>query len=556
MSDLKLIKPQGVQNIINKFCFTIGMIPSSYKLSLTYEEQIIAIGQYLEETVIPALNNNAEAVAELQSLFAELRNYVLNYFDNLDVQTEINNKLDTMAQSGELADIIGQYLELAGLLCFNTLNDLKNAQNLAQGSFTKTFGLNAYNDGKGEFYKIREITNQDNVDNINLIPLVNYPNLVAELMKNKELNSLIDYDIVVAKDGSGDFQTLTEAVANAVDGNKILVKSGIYENEVVKAKDKLLYIIGSPIKPIIKNSLNDYYNPPLEIAKGLVENIEFRQEGTQEGNINAYAVHIDWNSQTQNLTFNNCDFYSTKSAAVGVGLRPNYLLTFNNCNFYSENDDNMGGLFVHNSNNPDMLGNDQYIELNECFVYSQTGCAIHMQSCYGVENKAYLIAHNTYLRSFTNTLTDLIRRTLYNTATTETMLLGDYNAGNTPVLNTSTYQVDNPQLIDKFLNNQLNYPIMRVVKTLEIGDNKEGRITYANIDELFGGIINVYGIYSEKTGGTPSGLVLPLGYDNADLNLHFRYYINDLTKELTFSTSGTGDCQIIIEYWQKNDDLT
>ena len=71
MSDLNLIKPKSVQNIINKFCYTIGMIPTSYKVSLSYEEQVLAIGKYLEETVIPALNNNAEAVAELQSLFIQ-----------------------------------------------------------------------------------------------------------------------------------------------------------------------------------------------------------------------------------------------------------------------------------------------------------------------------------------------------------------------------------------------------------------------------------------------------------------------------------------------------
>ena len=98
MKNLTLIKPEKVQNIINKFCYTIGMIPTSYKVSLTYEEQIIAIGHYLEETVIPALNNNAEAVAELQSLFVQLKDYVENYFTNLDVQEEINNKLDEMTQ--------------------------------------------------------------------------------------------------------------------------------------------------------------------------------------------------------------------------------------------------------------------------------------------------------------------------------------------------------------------------------------------------------------------------------------------------------------------------
>ena len=125
MANLNLIKPLGVQNIINKFCFTIGMIPSSYKLSLTYEEQILSIGKYLEETVIPALNNNAEAVAELQALFVQLKDYVENYFDDLDIQNEINIKLDEMAQSGELQEIISQYLELKTILVYNNIRSNK-----------------------------------------------------------------------------------------------------------------------------------------------------------------------------------------------------------------------------------------------------------------------------------------------------------------------------------------------------------------------------------------------------------------------------------------------
>ena len=124
MENLNLIKPEKVQNIINKFCYTIGMIPTSYKVSLTYEEQIIAIGHYLEETVIPALNNNAEAVAELQSLFVQLKDYVDNYFDNLDVQAEINNKLDNMAQSGELAELIHKLDDFSNSNKINTGNNL------------------------------------------------------------------------------------------------------------------------------------------------------------------------------------------------------------------------------------------------------------------------------------------------------------------------------------------------------------------------------------------------------------------------------------------------
>lgn len=124
MSDLNMIEPKSVQGIINKFCYTIGMLPSSYKVSLTYEEQILCIGKYLEDTVYPAINNNAEALAELQTLFQELKNYVDNFFDDLNIQNEINNKLDEMADSGELADIINQQI-------FQELNTKINTANSA-----------------------------------------------------------------------------------------------------------------------------------------------------------------------------------------------------------------------------------------------------------------------------------------------------------------------------------------------------------------------------------------------------------------------------------------
>lgn len=104
MSNLNELKPIINLNPFARFCCTIGNLPSSYMASLTYEEQLMWLCDYLKNTVIPAVNTNAEAVKELQELYVKLKNYV----DNLDVQQEINNKLDKMASDGTLANIINQ----------------------------------------------------------------------------------------------------------------------------------------------------------------------------------------------------------------------------------------------------------------------------------------------------------------------------------------------------------------------------------------------------------------------------------------------------------------
>ena len=177
MKDIKKIRP------FTRFCMTIGNLPTSYALSMTYEEQLLWFCNFLQNTVIPAINTNAEAVIELQE-------YVKSYFDNLDVQEEINNKLDEMAESGELTEIIAQYLQLAGVLAYNTLADLVAAENIVEGSICRTLGNLTYLDGKGAFYKIRTITSGDIVDGVNIIALDVSDTLIAELIPDYYINNL------------------------------------------------------------------------------------------------------------------------------------------------------------------------------------------------------------------------------------------------------------------------------------------------------------------------------------------------------------------------------
>lgn len=98
--DVKTLSP------FKRFIMTIGNLPTSYLESMTYGEMLMWFCNYLQETVIPTVNNNAEAVEELQNLYEELKQYVDDYFDNLDVQDEINNKLDALVEDGTLEGLM------------------------------------------------------------------------------------------------------------------------------------------------------------------------------------------------------------------------------------------------------------------------------------------------------------------------------------------------------------------------------------------------------------------------------------------------------------------
>lgn len=153
MENLNELKPVGKLSPFGHFCCTIGHLPTSYMISLTYEEQLLWLCQYLEKTVIPAVNTNAEAVAELQALYIQLKDYVDNYFTNLDVQQEINKKLDEMAEDGTLAQIINQYISNC-ILSFKNVESMKASEYALENSICRTLGYYNENDNGGSYYLI------------------------------------------------------------------------------------------------------------------------------------------------------------------------------------------------------------------------------------------------------------------------------------------------------------------------------------------------------------------------------------------------------------------
>lgn len=85
------------------------VIPLIYDDSLSYYELLCKVIKYLNE-VIENQNQANDAIDIINDNFAVLKYYVEHYFDDLDVQDEIDNKLDEMAENGELSDLIANYL--------------------------------------------------------------------------------------------------------------------------------------------------------------------------------------------------------------------------------------------------------------------------------------------------------------------------------------------------------------------------------------------------------------------------------------------------------------
>ena len=164
-----------------KLVVTIGELPTSFVESMTYYELLAWFTNYLQNTIIPAVNNNGEAVIELQEKFVELKTFVDTYFDNLDVQEEINNKLDEMAESGALEAIIDAYLNTTAIWAFDNVIGMTSAENLTNGSYARTLGYYTKNDEGGALYKIRTKTVSDTPNGGSIIAMSD-TTLVAELV--------------------------------------------------------------------------------------------------------------------------------------------------------------------------------------------------------------------------------------------------------------------------------------------------------------------------------------------------------------------------------------
>lgn len=145
------------------------VLPAVYDDSLSYYEVLCKLMAKINE-IIDALDIRD---AEVDSL--------LNWFNNLDVTAEVNAKLDSMAESGELERIIGNYLQAGVMYSFDTVADMLASHELINGSIARTLGYYTINDGGDAIYKIVTMTVDYVIDGYSVFNM-GRDNLVAILI--------------------------------------------------------------------------------------------------------------------------------------------------------------------------------------------------------------------------------------------------------------------------------------------------------------------------------------------------------------------------------------
>ena len=255
-----------------------------------------------------------DTVEEYIEKFNDLHDYVEDYFENLDVQEEINNKLDDMVEQGTLQEIITTYIQSNVAWTFDDVADMASATNLVNGSFARTLGYYSENDGGGALYKI---TDTGTADGGSVIALSG--NLYAHLViENGEVNIL---QFGAKGDGTTDNTT---AFNNAIAYCKtIVVPEGNYKVNTTITLTSDVYIYsksnikawsGDSHQTILTSPDNDYFFSGTFGYSSQFENLHFV----------GYGIHTPCGSFIK-----NCEFSGT------VGITIARACTITECSFHN-----------------------------------------------------------------------------------------------------------------------------------------------------------------------------------------------------------------------------
>ena len=209
------------------------VLPLVYDDSLSYYELLCKVVDYLNKTMEDVETLHSD-VTNLHTAYEELQSYVNTYFSTLDVQEEINNKLDNMVENGTLSNLISPYVKVSPQYANNT-SDMSDKTvlyiNGADGYLYKWNGSAWVSTGL--FYQSASV------------PIAFYGSLVRDIMNV----SIKDNVVTVTFGDNARLQTKS--------GNTIAVNSGSVELTNPQVNNIICYnTVTSAIERYTHNDIN------------------------------------------------------------------------------------------------------------------------------------------------------------------------------------------------------------------------------------------------------------------------------------------------------------
>lgn len=360
--------------------------------AVTNYQLLCKVVEYLNK-VIDNNNKQNDNISQLEQNFITLYNYVNNYFNNLDVQEEINKKIDELIATGDFNIFLSAIYtpEMFGAkgdgitddteaiqkaLAFNNVNISKNyliTENLVLHSNLKVFGGGTITK-KVEFndsylnHCIFSCTDSNNIDINNIVLMSNSLAISVHGCSNVNITNLIinseKYSILISDSEKNESNGITisnikiENDVTIISSDGIHIDGGcsnIYVTNVsgTTGDDFIALNAIEGIRKTIKNVIID--NIKCSGYAGIrlygqlncvIENVTINNSyinsnnGIRLTNIVGFT-EINLNSPTfNNIVFNNCIVNSSIRNVFLTYI--NGSVTFNNCTFVTTVNPNVG----------------------------------------------------------------------------------------------------------------------------------------------------------------------------------------------------------------------
>lgn len=446
--------------------------------ALTDYELLCKVVEYLNK-VIEQTNLMEDNENELVRVYNELYNYVEHYFDNLDVQEEINNKLDEMASDGSLLQLLSDrvvpvYVDIYENLCENvivgneTYKDWSNA-------FTQALSENRCICLKPHDYYISDtilIENETSIIGENKwlskIILIPYSEITGEgIIENRSQHCVFRNFCVYGNDElnvdektgiyfnkltgvSNNDNIIDSMVICHIKGNGIYITQNSYDNHIINT------VVYRCNNGIVLNTTDNYIDNC--IVRSVLRDgyVLYRGSNTISNSKAYFTGRINSNSVTENV---GCGFIITDLDNDNSGSTNK----INNC-FAQEC--GYHGFSAHDVNNT---------EFSNCLsdsngVYIETSDGFHLENCNystitgDVTNKAYLTGKQEkgiYITGIFNSVNIKVDTwTLYRNVLFKDLFYSNYSITNSIIINNQQYI--NPNYYNSLViprENNMNVPL-------------------------------------------------------------------------------------------------